>query len=141
MRAKLDSGFVLLAILGIGSALNGIWMLLDAAGWFARIAADVAPFNAHFVRDIGAAYLATGAALLLAAFRPGWRVPLVATALVFHGLHAVGHLRETASGELASFHWLEDLPGVHLPALVMLALLVVFARRESPPEEPARRRT
>jgi hypothetical protein len=129
MKAGRDVGFVLLVLLGIGSALNGLWMLLDASGWFTRVAADVAPFNVHFVRDVGAAYLATGAALVAAAFRPAWRVPLVATALVFHGLHALGHVRETASGELASFHWLEDLPGVHLPALVMLVLLVVYARR------------
>ena len=129
MRDRLDVGFPLLAVLGIGSALNGVWMLLDAAGWFARIASDVAPFNVHFVRDVGAAYLATGAALLGAAFRPAWRIPLVATAAIFHGLHALGHLRETASGELASLHWVEDLPAIHLPALVLLALLVVYARR------------
>jgi hypothetical protein len=132
MGTRIDVGFVLLAILGIGSIVNGLWMQLDAQGWFARVAADVAPFNVHFVRDIGAAYLATGGALVAAALRPAWRVPLVATALVFHGLHALGHVRETATGELASFHWIEDLPGVHLPALVMLALLVAYARRPAP---------
>jgi uncharacterized membrane protein len=132
MSARIDVGFVLLAILGIGGVVNGIWMQLDAPGWFARIAPDVVPFNVHFVRDIGAAYLATGAALVAAALRPAWRVPLVATALIFHGLHALGHVRETASGELASFHWLADLPGVHLPALVMLTLLVVYTRRPAP---------
>jgi hypothetical protein len=132
MRTRIDVGFVLLSILGIGALVNGVWMQLDAQGWFARVAADVAPFNVHFVRDIGAAYLATGGALVAAALRPAWRVPLVATALVFHGLHALGHVRETASGELASFHWIEDLPGVHLPALAMLALLVAYARRSAP---------
>jgi DNA segregation ATPase FtsK/SpoIIIE-like protein len=131
MKAGRGVDLVLLVVLGIGSALNGTWMLLDAAGWFARVAADVAPFNVHFVRDVGAGYLATGAALLAAALRPAWRVPLVATATIFHGLHALGHVRETASGELGSFHWLEDLPGVYLPALVMLALLVVYARRKA----------
>ena len=131
MRARFDVGLALLGVLGIGSVVNGAWMQLDAAGWFGRVASDVAPFNVHFVRDVGAAYLATGAALLAAALRPAWRVPLVATAAIFHGLHALGHLRETASGELASFHWIEDLPGVYLPAIVMLALWVVYARREA----------
>ena len=131
MRARFDVGLGLLGVLGIGSVANGAWMQLDAAGWFTRIASDVAPFNVHFVRDVGAAYLATGAALLAAALRPAWRVPLVATAAIFHGLHALGHLRETASGELTSFHWIEDLPGVYLPAIVMLALWVVYARREA----------
>jgi hypothetical protein len=94
MRARIDDGFVLLTILGSGGVVNGIWMQLDAAGWFARIAPDVAPFNVHFVRDIGAASRATGAALVAAALRPAWRVPLVATALIFHGLHALGRPRD-----------------------------------------------
>jgi hypothetical protein len=132
VRTRIDVSFLLLALLGVGGLANGLWMQLDAAGWFARVAPDVAPFNVHFVRDVGAAYLATGAALVAAALRPAWRVPLVATALVFHGLHALGHVRESASGELASFHWLADLPGVHLPALVLLALLVTQARRPPP---------
>lgn len=127
-RARIDVWFLLLAFLGLGSLVNGAWMLLDASGWFERIASDVRPFNVHFVRDIGAAYLASGVALLWAAWRPGWRLPLVAVAAVFHVLHAVGHVRETAVGELASFHWLEDLPGVYLPAIAMLVMVVVFRR-------------
>ncbi len=127
-RARIDVWLVLLVFLGAGSLLNGAWMLVDAAGWFERIASDVSPFNVHFVRDIGAAYFASGVGLLWAAWRPAWRLPLVAVAAVFYALHAVGHLRETASGELASFHWLEDLPGVYLPALAMLVMVFVFRR-------------
>jgi predicted anti-sigma-YlaC factor YlaD len=133
-RARRDVWFVLLVFLGGGSVVNGGWMLLDAAGWFESVAADVRPFNVHFVRDIGAAYLASGIALLWAAWRPAWRLPLVAVATIFRALHAVGHVRETAVGELASFHWLEDLPGVYLPALAMLVMVFVF-RRTTPSEE------
>ena len=139
-RPRIDFWFVLLVLLGVGSVVNGGWMMLDARGWFARVAADVSPFNVHFVRDIGAAYLASGAALLWAAWRPAWRLPLVAVATVFHGLHALGHVRETTSGELASFHWLEDLPGVYLPAIAMLVMVFVFRRpvpSTRPSEEPS----
>jgi predicted anti-sigma-YlaC factor YlaD len=139
-RARIDVWFVLLAFLGAGSLVNGAWMLLDAAGWFERVASDVSPFNVHFVRDIGAAYLASGVALLWAAWRPAWRLPLVAVAAIFHALHAVGHVRETASGELGSFHWLEDLPGVYLPAILMLVMVFVFRRpalSTRPSEEPS----
>lgn len=135
-RARIDVWFVLLAFLGAGSSLNGVWMLLDAAGWFGRVASDVSPFNVHFVRDIGAAYLASGVALLWAAWRPAWRLSLVAVAAVFHVLHAIGHVRETASGELAGFHWLEDLPGVYLPALAMLVMVFAF-RRTAPSNRPS----
>ena len=135
-KARKDVWFVLLVLLGVGSVVNGAWMLLDAPGWFERIAADVRPFNLHFVRDIGAAYLASGVALLWAAWRPAWRLPLVVVAAVFHGLHAAGHVRETAAGDLASFHWIEDFPGVYLPALLMLLMVFVF-RRPNPTEEEA----
>lgn len=139
MRARNDVWLWLLLLLGAGSLGNGLWMLGDAWGWFARVASDVTPYNVHFVRDVGAAYATTGGALVWAAFRPQWRVPLVGVATAFHGIHALGHVRETASGELASFHWLADLPTLYLPALLMLAMLVVFARRGRSPDATATR--
>ncbi len=131
-RVRVDSWFVLLLLFGLASLANGAWMLVDAPGWFERVAADVVPFNVHFVRDVGAAYFAAGAALLWAAFRAEWRGPLVATAALFHALHALGHVRETSSGELASLHWWLDLPGVYLPALILAAMAVLFLRRARP---------
>ncbi len=128
-RAKVDVWFVLLILFGLASAGNGVWMLADPAGWFGRVAPDVTPFNVHFVRDVGAAYLTAGAALCWAAFRVEWRGPLVACAALFNLLHALGHLRETASGELAWHHWWADLPGVYLPALLLVVLAVLLLRR------------
>ncbi len=123
--------FVLLVLLGLGSMVNGVWMLLDSAGWFSRIAADVVPYNTHLVRDVGAAYFATGVGLVWAAFQAAWRIPLVGLSLIFHGLHALGHVRETFSGELGPHHWIEDLPGIYLPTLLMVFMLVVFYRRRA----------
>jgi hypothetical protein len=128
-RARRDLWFFLLIALGVFNAGNGLWMLLDSRGWFAAVAGDVGLYNVHFVRDVGAAYLSAGAALLWAAFRPAWRVPLVAISALFQLLHALGHVRETSSGELASFHWLADRPGVYLPTGLLVAMLVVFVRR------------
>ena len=128
-RAKVDVWFVLLILFGLASAGNGVWMLADRAGWFGRVAPDVTPFNVHFVRDVGAAYLTGGVALLWAAFRVEWRAPLVTFAALFHALHAIGHVRETSTGELASHHWWADLPGVYLPSAILVAMAVVFLRR------------
>ena len=126
---RVDIGFVLLLAFGLASLANGAWMLADSQGWFERVAADVVPFNVHFVRDVGAAYLTAGVALLWAAFHAEWRAPLVATAALFNALHAFGHVRETLSGELASLHWWLDLPGVYLPSLILAAMAVLFLRR------------
>ncbi len=126
---RVDIWLVVLLAFGLASLANGAWMLVDSQGWFERVAADVVPFNVHFVRDVGAAYFTAGVALLWAAFHAEWRAPLVATAALFNALHALGHVRETLSGELASLHWWLDLPGVYLPSLILAALAVLFLRR------------
>ena len=63
----------LLWILAIGMLLNGTWMLLVPGSWFDRMpgVAATGPYNEHFVRDVGSAYLAVGVALALAAREPG----------------------------------------------------------------------
>jgi len=134
-RSGLDGlGWLLLA-LGAGMLANGVWMLFDPLRWYHDLPAgvpDTGPFNAHFVRDIGCAFLTLGVGLVWGAFRPGWRIPLVALAALFSLAHAVLHAYDTASGALDAHHWWLDLPGVYLPALV---LGVVAARllRAGPP--------
>jgi hypothetical protein len=123
---------LLLAVLGAGFLGNGVWMLFDAARWFAAIASDTGAFNGHLVRDVGAAFCAAGAALLWGARRPALRGPLAAVAAVFLGLHALVHVVETASGALPDGSWLSDLPGVHLPALAVAALALHALRAPAP---------
>jgi hypothetical protein len=118
----------LLLLLGAGNVANGVVMLLAAAPWFARIASDTGPFNGHLVRDVGAAYVAAGVALLFAAVRPAARGPLVAAAAAFLGLHAGTHLVELFSGHSHDGLLLEVF-GVHLPALVVVILAAVSLRR------------
>jgi hypothetical protein len=110
-------------VLGLGSVGNALWMLGGPMHWYTDLPAavpDTGPFNAHFVRDIGCAFLTAGVALVWAAFSPRWRWPLVATATVFLVAHAVLHIYDTLRGFLGSDHWWLDLPGVYLPAVVLL---------------------
>ena len=117
------------ALLGAGLAVNGAIMMLAAEPWYEVVAKGTGPFNAHFVRDIGAAYLAAAIALLWGVRRPAHRGPLAAIAGVFLGLHALTHLVEAASGVTSLGHVLEDFPGVHLPALVVCWLAAASLRR------------
>ena len=97
-------------------------MLADPLRWYHDLPAgvpDTGPFNQHFVRDIGCAFLAVGVAQVWAAFRPAWRAPLVAVAAIFFVGHALLHVFDTARGAVPSEHWWLDLPGVYLPALVL----------------------
>ena len=108
-------------ILGLLNLANGLWMLLAPAGWYLNLPAavpDTGPFNPHFVRDIGAAFTTIGVVLLLAA--PSRGVLLAVT--LFYVLHAVVHVADLTAGRLGPSHWLIDLPGVFVPALVLGAL-------------------
>lgn len=122
----------LLAALGAGTVANAFWMLGAPDAWYRHLPAEVpdfGPFNVHFVRDIGCAFLTVGAALLWAAFRPALRFPLAATAGVFFGAHAVLHVYDTLRGFVDAEHWLLDLPGVYLPALLLAAAAFRFRPR------------
>src|SRR6516165_7064693 len=93
MRSKLTG------VLGIGLAINGITMLAAPHEWYIAIpgVAETGPFNPHFVRDIGAAYLAAGASLLWFALHPAARAAAQAGA-AFLTLHALIHVWDAAAG-------------------------------------------
>lgn len=119
-------------VLGVGALANGVLMLFDSVDWFGAIATATGDLNVHLVRDVGEAFAAAGVALIWGGLRPAVRFPLSAVASVFFTLHAVGHVYETAVGELPHGSWLEDLPGVYLPALVVLHLTArSFSQRPS----------
>ncbi len=126
-----DAWTWILTIVGIGNLANAVWMLARPVGWFHDLPAavpDFGPLNEHFVRDIGAAFLVQGVALVWAAFVPAWRVPLVAPVALFAVLHALAHVYDTARGLVGPQHWLIDLPAVYVPALLMVAFVWLLSR-------------
>lgn len=84
---------VLLAIIVIYQAANGLVMLAVPDIWYSAVPGvpETGPANIHFIRDIGLAFLAAGAALLMASRRPD-DGRLVAAATIFLGGHAIYHL-------------------------------------------------
>ncbi len=127
-------GWVFL-LLGAGTLANALWMLAGPMHWYTGLPAavpDTGPFNPHFVRDIGCAFLTVGIALVWAAGSPLFRVPLVSIAAIFLGAHAVLHAYDTLRGALDHRHFWLDLPGVYLPAALIVGAAVNLARRPSP---------
>lgn len=121
-------------VIGAGSIANAFWMLAGPMHWYEELPAavpDTGPFNPHFVRDIGCAFLAAGVALVWAAVSPRWRYPLVGVATLFLTAHAVLHVYDTAVGNLPHSHWWLDLPGVYLPAALLLAASAMLRRGEA----------
>ena len=78
---------------------NGGAMAVAPEHWWAGVpgVGDTGAFNAHFVRDVGAAYIAAGLGLAWFAARPRERA-VALVALTFLGLHASFHVLEFAGG-------------------------------------------
>jgi hypothetical protein len=128
---RADSWWWALVVFGVGNLANAAWMLADPAGWYAGLPAavpDTGPLNTHFVRDIGSAFAVMGAALLVAAARPALRVPMLAAVSLFYVLHALVHVTDTIAGRLPASHWAIDMPGVYIPAVLMLAVTWAASR-------------
>lgn len=134
MSARRDAIFWLLVFMALGSAANASWMLVDPAHWYSDVPAavpDTGPFNAHFVRDIGVAFATVAVAFGWAALVPRWRPPLVAIGTAFYAGHALLHVFDTLRGALDRDHWLLDLPGVFLPAIVLVPVALHLLRSHS----------
>jgi hypothetical protein len=120
------------SVLGVVLAGNALWMLTAPLGWYAAVPGVVesGPFNLHFVRDIGMAYLVVAGGLGWFAWRPtqGWAALVSATAfLVLHGLV---HVQAAVFSPICGHDLLRDLPGVFAPALV--AAWIAAASRPIP---------
>jgi hypothetical protein len=127
-----DSWTIVLGLLALSNLGNGAWMLADPAHWYATLPAgvpDFGPLNEHFVRDIGCAFAIQGLALGVAAFVPSWRVAACGAVAFFYVFHALVHVGDTLRGLVGPEHWMIDLPGVYAPAVVMVAVAWLVARR------------
>jgi hypothetical protein len=129
----IDGWSWLFLVLGVGALANAVWMLVDPLRWYHDLPAgvpDFGEFNPHFVRDIGCAFASSGAALVWAAFSRRFRLPLVAVATMFFVAHAVLHVYDTSRGAVDAHHWWLDLPGVYLPALLLVLATAALLRRD-----------
>jgi uncharacterized protein YjeT (DUF2065 family) len=109
---------------------DGLFMLLAPEAWYHMLPTVPATgaFNAHFVRDIGAAYLVVGGALAwLALGRAGGHAAAL-TGGAFLGLHAAVHLWDATAGRASLAHLAQDVPLV----IVVPALVVWLAWPRSP---------
>ena len=123
---------VIYLLFSLLNLLNGAWMLLFPQSWYTNLPADVphtGPFNAHFVRDLGVAFLVVGVAFAWSARNIDRSYPVHIGLTIFFTGHALIHLVDIQTGHLPSTHWLIDIPGVFLPALMMIVLSVPRVRR------------
>lgn len=120
MQNKLVSN--VLGLMGASFGLNGASMMLAPDFWFQHLPGviDTGPFNHHFVRDVGAAYLSVAAAFFLARRYPRAGAQLLLVAFIFLGLHGMVHVMDTLAGRMSWHHFANDSVTVILPALLTL---------------------
>lgn len=118
---------IVAAVMAAAFVANGAVMLAAPLGWYDAVPGVPAtgPFNAHFVRDIGAVYLMGAASLAWFAWRPrqGW--PALAATALWLVLHALVHIYDAACGSSFAADLRRDLVGVYLFAAIPLALVVL----------------
>lgn len=111
-------------LLGMMLVINGIAMLTMPEPWYLAVpgVSHTGPLNAHFVRDIGAAYLVAGAAFVWLARDPARARAAALAGAAFLLLHAGVHIGETIAGTMHLHHLLGDLPTVFLTPVLAVWL-------------------
>jgi hypothetical protein len=102
--------------------LVGLALLLAPAWFFATIG-PYAPFNRHYMGDLGSFLLPLGLGLLWAAFNPARHRALLAVAAGGNILHALNHIYDAVLAGASLEHWLVDTLPLVLAALLLLPAL------------------
>jgi hypothetical protein len=82
---------IVLWLLGLMYLGLGAWAAFSPAS-FTEELADFGTYNPHLIHDVATVLLTFGGALVIAAYLPSWRTPVLAVAALWNGLHAVSHL-------------------------------------------------
>jgi hypothetical protein len=130
----------LAAILALTMGGNGLAMLVAGRWWYGAVpgVTQTGPFNSHFVKDIGAAYLVVGAAFAWFAARPSPTARGAAlAAAVFLGLHAGVHVADAAGDPGGLADLVRDFPGVFLPALLAAWIAIAYLEETRHAQSPA----
>lgn len=133
----------ILAAVALFALANGAFMLLDPFGWYEAVGTVKAtgPANAHFIRDIGIAYLVSGLTIGFAAANPALRWGAALLGTLWLGLHGVLHIYEVVTGICSPDIFWRDAPGVLGPPLLALIAIAIQLGRQRVSPVPLPKRT
>lgn len=125
---------LMLVLLGFFHLVNGLVMLVAPDQWYAMVPGVVqsGPMNHHFVADVGMAFLASGAGLLMAWRRGATAAAFALAGATFPALHALVHVWEWIADGIPSDpkRMASDAILVMVVSFVGFALAWMRARRE-----------
>lgn len=140
-------GAIKSAALGLWAVLwlgNALWMLADPPGWHQGVdgVSNTGPYNVHFVRAIGVAYLTIGLMTLAAIRWPAAALPLLGGVTLYLALHGLLHVWDIAAVRLPRETHPRGCARRFLAALHLgRSRLVVRARAPLNPHKALERRT
>lgn len=108
---------LLTLVVGGVFAVQGLWAFVSPRSFYDTLA-TFEPFNAHFLRDIGAAMVGVGTAAVVSALHPRALVAGLAGLSAFQVVHVVSHVVDRDRG---------GNPGLDIPMFAILAVLTVAA--------------
>ncbi len=103
-------------------------MLSDPVDWYSATpgVSSTGPMNSHFIRDIGAAFLMSGAAFAFCTRKTSsWE--LAAVGAIFPGIHGGIHLSDLLTGH-SHGSVATDIFGVIAPGTVAMAIAIASVR-------------
>ena len=133
---------LLIALAALIALSNGAKMLIDPFGWYEMVGTVKAtgPANAHFIRDIGLAYLLCSGLLGYAAVNLPMRWGSALAGSIWLALHGGLHIWEVSTGLCSPGIFWSEAPGTLGPPLIALTGigLQVARQRVSPGPLPSR---
>lgn len=137
---------VMYLLFAIGCIGNGIWLLVDPAGWNELLRMQAQDFGEGTVplpllRHLGAAYLCLGLPFLWCLVNAGVRARVHPVLTLFFALVAGIHAGEILTAQNPTHRWVTDLPYVFLPPVLLLLMMVPLPvlRRGNPGRAQPRR--
>lgn len=124
----------LAGLLAVANGLNAVHMLVEPAAWYESVpgVSAAGPYNAHFIADIGFAYLVSAAGFALAVWPGPWRAAFAMMAAAWPTLHALFHAKEwLGHGIPAGAALVTEIIGVFLLSALGIYVAWVFARWKS----------
>lgn len=108
---------------------NGLAMLFAGLWWYGAVPGVTAtgPYNPHFVRDIGAAYLVCGLSHAAFALWPRQAWSALAASAGFLTLHTAIHVFDTVCGTRPLQDFVRDFAAIYLLALIAVGLALAAA--------------
>lgn len=126
---------ILLIILGLFHILNGAFMLVAPGLWYTMVPGviDTGPFNQHFVYDVGMAFVASGAMLVLGARAGRSAATLAGAGAAWPALHALIHVEGWATMGFPSDTQIAISEAIGVVGLAVLGIVLAWLRRKGEP--------